>query len=101
MVYFHLQFQKIANERIAFAQSAEIGLASEDLWQCISCRIYTFRRSSQHILIEIIAFLIFKTICQNGNATVQKVGEYCKIFGNATAAKFMLSEFLANTFALK
>jgi hypothetical protein len=34
-------------------------------------------------------------------ARVQKVGEYQKIFDNASAAKFMPSEDLANTFELK
>jgi hypothetical protein len=29
------------------------------------------------------------------------VGEYCKIFGNASATKFRPSEDLANTFGLK
>jgi hypothetical protein len=32
---------------------------------------------------------------------VQKVGKYQKIIGDASAAKFMPSEDLANTFALK
>jgi hypothetical protein len=32
---------------------------------------------------------------------VQKVGGYLKIFGNASAAKFVPSEDLANTFRLK